>query len=63
MPDVTLSTDELRDAAMACRIAAHQAEHDAARQDNPRLKASFVEGAQRYLTLAAKFESARVKKC
>jgi molecular chaperone GrpE (heat shock protein) len=63
MPDITLSNDELQAAAMGCRIGAAQAEQDAERQENPRLKTSFVESAQRYLTLAAKFESTRKLTC
>jgi hypothetical protein len=59
MPDVTLSTDEMRDCAMACRVANALAERDAANQDNPRIKQTLSETAQRYLTLAGKFERAR----
>jgi hypothetical protein len=62
MPDITLSNDELQAASMACRIGAAQAERDAKRQENPRLKSSFVESAQRYLRLAEQFEDARVKR-
>jgi hypothetical protein len=62
MPDITLSNDELQSAAMACRVAMALAECDAAGQDNPRIKASFAESANRYLTLAAKFERARQRR-
>jgi hypothetical protein len=59
MPDITLSTDELRDTAMACRIASSQAAQDAARQENPRIKQSFTDSAARYSALAERFEKAR----
>jgi hypothetical protein len=62
MPDITLTNDELRDSAIAARIAPSEAAHDAERQENPRIKQTFSEAAQRYLTLAEKFESAREKR-
>ena len=61
MPDITLSTEELRDAAMACRVAMELATQDAARQDNPKIKASFVADAARYTARSVKFENARGK--
>jgi hypothetical protein len=62
MPDVTFSNDELQAVAMACRIGAAQAQQDADRQDNPRLKATFTEAAARYAALAARFEHVREKR-
>jgi hypothetical protein len=61
MPSAELSAEELQMAAMGYRIGAVQAEaeNDAECQENPRLKASFVESVQRNLMLAGKFESAR----
>jgi len=59
MPSMELATDEMRTAAMACRIGAAQAQQDAERQDNPRLRATFAEAAERYTALAARFENAR----
>jgi hypothetical protein len=59
MPDIARSTDDLRAVAMACRIGARQAEQDAERQDNPKIKASFAAHAARYSALAPRFENAR----
>jgi hypothetical protein len=59
MPLIELTDDELRDAAMAARIAAMRAEQDAAAQANPRIKATFADGVARYATLGKKFEQAR----
>jgi hypothetical protein len=61
MPTIELSTDELRRATQACRIGAAQAQQDADRQDDGRIKTCFIEAAERYSTLASKFESAREK--
>jgi hypothetical protein len=61
MPDISLSTDELQVAAMACRVAMALAEQDAKRQENPRIKQSFTDSAARYAELGLKFENARGK--
>jgi hypothetical protein len=61
MATLELSNDELQAAAMACRIGAAQAERDAERQENPRIKQSFTDSAARYSALAERFEGARLK--
>jgi hypothetical protein len=59
MNALNLSDDELQDAAQAARIACVQAEHDAERQSNPRIKSMFDSSARRWRELANKFERAR----
>jgi hypothetical protein len=59
MPLIDLSDDELRDAAQAARLAAAQAQKDAAAQPNPRISATFGADAERYARLAEKLERAR----
>jgi hypothetical protein len=62
MPDLTLTEEELRDAAQAARLAAHRAQQDAAAQPNPRISATFGADAERYTTLCERFEAARAKR-
>jgi len=62
MADISLTTTELRDAAMACRVASCQAAHDADRQQNPKIKTIFEDDSHRYLTLAEKFDLTRLKR-
>jgi hypothetical protein len=62
MNALNLSDDELQDAAQAARIASVQAEGDADRQSNPRIKAMFENSARRWKELATKFERARVRR-
>lgn len=52
---MNLTDDERQAAAQACRVAAHQAETDAAKQSNPGVRATFEETAKRFRRLAAKF--------
>jgi len=59
VPDITLTNEELRDAAQAARLAAHRAQEDAAAQPNPRISATFKADVERYAALATKFELAR----
>lgn len=59
MPDITLSDDELRDAAQAARIGARQAERDADAQLNPRIKQTLIDSVRRYTALGERFENAR----
>jgi hypothetical protein len=59
VPTLELTDDELRDAAQAARIAAAQAQKDAAAQPNPRISAAFSESAESYGQLAEKCEAAR----
>jgi hypothetical protein len=59
VPDLTLTDDELRDAAQAARLAAAQAQSDAAVQPNPRISRTFAESVERFTRLAAKFEQVR----
>jgi hypothetical protein len=47
---------------MALRMAARQAEADALNQGNPRIRETFAADSRSYATLAAKIESARVKR-
>jgi hypothetical protein len=61
MPTVDLTAEELRDAAMAARLAAVQAQRDAAAQPNPRISAAFAAAADRYKTLGERFEQARTR--
>jgi hypothetical protein len=59
MPTLDLTNDEMQRTAMACRIGAARAERDAARQENPRIKATFAEAAALYMRLSERFEKAR----
>ena len=59
MPTLELSSDELRDAAQAARVAAWRAQQDAAAQGNPRINASFAADADRYTRLSKKFDDIR----
>jgi chromosome segregation ATPase len=59
MIHLDFTDDELQDAAQAARVASVQAEKDAERQSNPRIKAMFDGTARRFSELAAKFERAR----
>ena len=61
MNPLILTDDELQDAAQAARIASVQAEGDAERQSNPRIKGMFDSSARRWRELAEKFERARVR--
>jgi hypothetical protein len=61
MPPLNLTDDELQDAAQAARIASVQAEQDADRQTNPKIKGMFDNSARRWRELADKFERARAK--
>jgi hypothetical protein len=56
---MTLTDDELRDCAQACRAVAKQAETDAKAQENPQVRAGFVATAMRFTELAGRFELAR----
>jgi hypothetical protein len=62
MPMIELSDDELRDCALALRIAARQAQSDADAQPNPRIQQIVLEGAQRYAALGERFETARERR-
>lgn len=59
MPTLDLTTEELRDAAMASRAAAQRAKLDAGINENPRIKAAFAASAERYGALSEKLERAR----
>jgi hypothetical protein len=61
MSTLDFTDDELRDAAMAARVAARQAEQDAAMQTNPRINRTFREATARYTQLSDKFEHARAR--
>lgn len=50
-----LSHEDKHRAAMACRVAAHQAETDAEKQSNPSIRATFEQEARKYRELAARF--------
>ena len=54
-----LTDTERQSAAQACRIAAYQAEQDAAKQSNPSVRATFEATARRYLDLAAKLAAGK----
>ena len=56
---VQLTDTEKQSAAQACRIAAYQAEQDAAKQSNPTVRATFEATARRYLDLAAKLAAGK----
>jgi hypothetical protein len=57
--DLTLTDEELRDAAQAARLAAHRAQQDADAQPNPRINATLARDAERYRLLGEKFEAAK----
>jgi hypothetical protein len=59
MIHLDFTDDELQDAAQAARVASVQADKDAERQSNPRIKAMFDGTSRRFAELAAKFERAR----
>jgi chromosome segregation ATPase len=59
MSTLQLTDDELQDAAEAARIASAQADADAEKQYNPRVKAMYDGTARRFRELADKFERAR----
>ncbi len=59
MPTLDLSDSELQQATQACRIAAVQAEQDAAKQSSPTVRASFDGTARRYRALAEKLGQCR----
>jgi class 3 adenylate cyclase len=61
MLPVELGDDELRDAAVACRVAARHAQSDSERQINRRLAAALASDAERYTRLAERFEAARLR--
>lgn len=54
-----LNDSEKQAAAQACRVAAMQAELDAAKQSNPDVRATFESIATRYRSLASKLENDR----
>jgi len=58
VPDVTLTDEELRDAAQAARLAARQAERDALAQQNPRIHQMFAADGERYRLLSEKLQAA-----
>lgn len=62
MPTIELTNDELRDCALALRIAATQAQSDADAQPNPRIQKIIMDGVQRYAGLSERFEVARKKR-
>jgi uncharacterized protein YhaN len=59
MPSIDLTDAELQNAAQAARVAAAQAEHDAARQASSSMRPHFDASAKRYRALSEKFEQAR----
>jgi len=59
MASINLSNSELQNAAQACRIAAVQAEQDAAKQSSPSVRAIFEASIARFQALAEKLERAR----
>jgi regulator of replication initiation timing len=61
MRTLQLEDDELRDAAQAARLACQQAEKDAEKQTNPRVRAMYDNAARRYRELAQRFERARMQ--
>jgi hypothetical protein len=48
MPTIELDDSEIQNATQACRIAAVQAEQDAAKQTSPTVRATFEAAAKRY---------------
>ena len=61
MRTLQLEDDELRDAAQAARLACQQAEKDADKHTNPRVRAMYDNAARRYRELAERFERARMR--
>lgn len=61
MRAVYLEDEDLRDAAQAARLASEQAEKDAEKQTNPRVRAMYDNAARRYRELAEQFERARMR--
>jgi len=53
------SDDDLRDLAMACRLAAVQAEKDRDAQTSPTVRAGLQANVERYRGLAERLERAR----
>lgn len=60
MSTQALTDTELQAAAQACRIAAVQADQDAAKQSSPSVRATFEASAKRFRELAEKLERARI---
>jgi len=60
MPPLNLTDDELQDAAIAARIASAQADLEAERHVNPKIRSMHDSCARRWRELAEKFERARV---
>jgi hypothetical protein len=58
VPDLSLTDEELRDAAQAARLAAWRAQKDTDTQPHPRINAAFAADAERYKRLSAKFDAA-----
>lgn len=54
--------EDLRDSAMACRVAMAQAEKDRDAQCSPSVRASLQRSIDRYRDLAERYERARVKR-
>jgi len=48
VPEVTLTDEELRDAAQAARLAARQAERDGVAQQNSRIQQMFAADGERF---------------
>jgi len=63
MPPLNLTDDELLDAAQAARLASAQAEADAEKHVNPRIRSMHDGCARRWRELAEKFERARARSC
>lgn len=59
---VKFTPEEHRQSAMACRAAAHIAEQDAKKQQNPTTALGFQTTAIGYRQLAAKHEAAALQK-
>lgn len=55
---ILFSADDYRATAQACRVAAVQAETDAATQSSPGLARMFNDSAKHYRNLAQKFDLA-----
>jgi predicted DNA-binding transcriptional regulator YafY len=59
MPQIELTGDELRDACMALRAAAHRATQDAKAMAQSSKDHGFADTARRYAALCEKFEATR----
>lgn len=59
MPPLNLTDDELLDAAQAARLASAQADLEAEKHVNPRVRSMHDSCARRWRELAEKFERAR----